>query len=152
MVERKNSNLAIIICIILVIGAIIFALLYRNSEINNTRNNYFHNYKVNEVQEYYLSLEEVAKKYTAELINDLIYYPKDVYEKLDEDYKIRFKDYNDFKSYIETLKNEKFLSAEILEYSLNNSNNKRQIYVKLKTDNMIIFTEESIGDYKIEIR
>ena len=65
--EKNNSNkIAIIISIITIIGTVILGLIYGNKKNKNTSyndfNEYFHDYKINEVQRIYVSLEEVANK------------------------------------------------------------------------------------------
>ena len=65
MKSRNDNKIVIIISIISIIGTIIFGLIY-SKNINkektyNDFNEYFHDYKVNEIQRLYYSAEKARK-------------------------------------------------------------------------------------------
>lgn len=153
MDTRKNNKSVIIISSILILLSLILAIIYRLSSDNKTidRDEYFHNYKVNEVQNIYVSLREVANKYLADLVSEIVYYPEDVYNKLDNKSKEVYSTYNIFKEKVDTLKTISFLEASVVSYSEGVIDGKRSIYVIDKAGNKFIFIENGINDYKIRI-
>lgn len=154
--ENKNNNwFVVIISILVIVGTLIFGLLY-NKEKNksNTFNEfdeYFHDYKVNEVQRIYVSLEEVANKYLADTVSDIVYNPKDIYNKLDEPTKEKYQTYEEFDHMISRIKTIKFLNARVKSYSSGVIDGKRSIYVIDEDDNKFVFIENSINNYLIRI-
>ena len=72
MRKLDSDKISIIICIIIVIGAIIFSVIYNKKEQeDNTIDNYqyLHNYEVNEVTYTYVTEQDMAKKYLADFVN-----------------------------------------------------------------------------------
>ena len=154
--EKNNSNkIAIIISIITIIGTVVFGLIYGNNKNKNTSyndfNEYFHDYKINEVQRIYVSLEEVANKYLADTVSEIVYNPRDVYDKLDEITKEKYSNYSDFEYMISRIKTVKFLNAKVKSYSSSVIDGKRAIYVIDDDDNKFVFIENSINNYLIRI-
>ncbi len=154
--EKNNSNkIAIIISIITIIGTVILGLIYGNKKNKNTSyndfNEYFHDYKINEVQRIYVSLEEVANKYLADTVSEIVYNPRDVYDKLDEITKEKYSNYTDFEYMISRIKTVKFLNAKVKSYSSSVIDGKRAIYVIDDVDNKFVFIENSINNYLIRI-
>lgn len=155
MKSKSDRKIVIIISIISIIGTIIFGFIYnKNANKVNTYNDfdeYFHDYKVNEIQRLYLSSEEIASKYLANLVSDLLYNPKDVYDKLDKETRDKYSTYSEFEYMITRIKTINFLSAEVKSYSNGVVDGKRAIYVVDKADNKFVFIENSINNYKIKI-
>lgn len=155
MKSKSDRKIVIIISVILIIGTIIFGLIYSKNankvDTFNDFNEYFHDYKVNEIQRLYLSSEEIASKYLANLVSDILYNPKDVYDKLYSDTKEKYSSYSDFEHMITRIKTINFLSAEVKSYSDGVIDGKRAIYVIDKADNKFVFIENSINNYKIKI-
>lgn len=154
--ENNNSNkIVIIISLTAIIGTVIFGLIYnktRNKDKTyNDFNEYFHDYSVNEVQRIYVSLEEVASKYLADTVSEIIYNPGDVYEKLDYTTKEKYKTYSEFEYMLSRIKTIKFLNAKVKSYSSGVIDGKRTVYVIDEDDNKFVFIENSINNYKIRI-
>lgn len=154
--ENNNSNkIVIIISITAIIGTLIFGLIYnktRNKDKTyNDFNEYFHDYSVNEVQRIYVSLEEVASKYLADTVSEIIYNPGDVYKNLDDTTKEKYKTYSEFEYMLSRIKTIKFLNAKVKSYSSGVINGKRAVYVIDDDENKFVFIENSINNYKIRI-
>lgn len=154
----KNSNsdkYIVIISIICIIGTVIFGIIYsKNNNKEQTTNNfteYFHDYEVNEIQGLYLSLEEVSQRYLANLVSDILYNPKDVYNNLDKETMDKYPNYSDFEYMISRIKTTNFLSAKVMEYSSGIIDGKRAIYVIDKAGNKFVFIEKNINNYNIKI-
>ena len=155
MKSRNDNKIVIIISIISIIGTIIFGLIYsKNSNKEKTYNDFnesFHDYKVNEIPRLYLSSEEIASKYLANLVSDILYNPKDIYDKLDKETRDKYSTYSEFEHLTVRIKTIKFLSAEVISYSSGVVDGKRAVYVIDKDDNKFVFIENSINNYKIRI-
>ena len=155
MKSKSDEKIVIIISVISIIGTIIFGLIYsKNANKNNTFNDfteYFHDYKVNEIQRLYLSSAEISSKYLANLVSDILYNPKDVYNNLDNKTRNKYSTYSEFEKMITSIKTIKFLSAEVKSYSSGIVDGKRAVYVIDKDDNKFVFIENSINNYKIRI-
>ena len=154
--EKNNSNkIAIIISIITIIGTVIFGLIYGNNKNKKTSyndfNEYFHDYKINEVQRIYVSLEEVANKYLADTVSEIVYNPRDVFDKLNETTKEKYASYSDFEHMLSRIKTVKFLNARVKNYSSGVIDGKRAIYVIDDDNNKFVFIENSINNYLIKI-
>lgn len=154
--EKNNSNkIAIIISIITIIGTVVFGLIYGNNKNKKTSyndfNEYFHDYKINEVQRIYVSLEEVANKYLADTVSEIVYNPRDVFDKLNETTKEKYASYSDFEHMLSRIKTVKFLNARVKNYSSGVIDGKRAIYVIDDDNNKFVFIENSINNYLIKI-
>ena len=155
MKQSNNDKYIVIISIVCIIGTIVFGIIYSKNEnkpqTSNDFEEYFHDYEVNEIQNLYLSLEEVSQRYLANLVSDILYNPRDVYNRLDSETEEKYPNYSDFEYMISRLKTTKFLSAELKEYSSGVVNNKKAIYIIDKDDNKFVFIENSINNYSIRI-
>ena len=155
MKQSNNDKYIVIISIVCIIGTIIFGIIYskieNKSKTSNDFEEYFHDYEVNEIQNLYLSLEEVSQRYLANLVSDILYNPRDVYNRLDSETEEKYPNYSDFEYMISRLKTTNFLSAELKEYSSGVVNNKKAIYIIDKDDNKFVFIENSINNYSIRI-
>ena len=154
--ESNNSNkIVIIISITAIIGTVIFGLIYNKTKNKdktyNDFNEYFHDYSVNEVQMIYVSLEEVASKYLADTVSEIIYNPGDVYKNLDDTTKEKYKTYSEFEYMLSRIKTIKFLNAKVKSYSSGVIDGKRTVYVIDEEENKFVFIENSINNYKIRI-
>ena len=154
--DNKNSNkIVVVISVLAILGTLCFGLIYNKTYIkDNTYNDfkeYFHDYNVNEVQRIYVSLEEIANKYLADTVSNIIYYPKDVYSNLDDKTKENYKTYDEFSYMLSRIKTVKFLNAKVKSYSSGVIDGKRAIYVMDEDDNKFIFIENSINNYKVRI-
>mgnify|MGYP004670407577 FL=1 len=154
--DKNNSNkIAVIISIITIIATVIFGLIYSNNKNKdktyNDFNEYFHDYKINEVQRIHVSLEEVANKYLADTVSEIVYNPRDVFDKLDETTKEKYASYSDFEHMLSRIKTVKFLNARVKNYSSGVIDGKRAIYVIDDDDNKFVFIENSINNYLIKI-
>lgn len=154
--ESNNGNkIVIIISITAIIGTVIFGLIYNKTKNKdntyNDFNEYFHDYSVNEVQRIYVSLEEVASKYLADTVSEIIYNPGDVYKNLDDTTKEKYKTYSEFEYMLSRIKTIKFLNAKVKSYSSGVINGKRAVYVIDDDENKFVFIENSINNYKIRI-
>ena len=82
-------------------------------------------------------------------INNMLYYPKYVYDKIDEEYrKERFTDYNDYLNFIEESKVD-FYFLELEQYQKVNENNKNKYILIDSRGNYYIFTENAAMDYNV---
>ncbi len=155
MENKNNNSFVIIISIIVIIGTLLFGLLYKKvknkSNTYNEFNEYFHDYKVNEVQRIYVSIEEVANKYLADTVSNIIYNPQDIYNKLDETTKEKYLTYEEFNHMVSRIKTIKFLNARVKSYSSGVIDGKRAIYVIDEDENKFVFIENSINNYLIRI-
>lgn len=155
MKSKSDKKIIIIISVISIIGTIIFGLIYSkntNKTITfNDFNEYFHDYEINEIQRLYLSTEEIASKYLANLVTDILYNPKDVYDMLDKETKDKYSTYSEYEYMISRIKTINFLDAMVKSYSNGVVDGKRAIYVIDKDDNKFVFIENSINNYKIRI-
>lgn len=155
MENKNNNSFVIIISIIVIIGTLLFGLLYKKvknkSNTFNEFNEYFHDYKVNEVQRIYVSFEEVANKYLADTVSNIIYNPQDIYNKLDETTKEKYSTYEEFNHMVSRIKTIKFLNARVKSYSSGVIDGKRAIYVIDEDENKFVFIENSINNYLIRI-
>ena len=155
MENKNNNSFVIIISIIVIIGTLLFGLLYKKvknkSNTFNEFNEYFHDYKVNEVQIIYVSFEEVANKYLADTVSNIIYNPQDIYNKLDETTKEKYSTYEEFNHMVSRIKTIKFLNARVKSYSSGVIDGKRAIYVIDEDENKFVFIENSINNYLIRI-
>lgn len=155
MENKNNNSFVIIISIIVIIGTLLFGLLYKKvknkSNTFNEFNEYFHDYKVNEVQRIYVSIEEVANKYLADTVSNIIYNPQDIYNKLDETTKEKYSTYEEFNHMVSRIKTIKFLNARVKSYSSGVIDGKRAIYVIDEDENKFVFIENSINNYLIRI-
>lgn len=155
MKQSNNDKYIVIISIVCIIGTIIFGIIYSKNEnkpqTSNDFEEYFHDYEVNEIQNLYLSLEEVSQRYLANLVSDILYNPKDVYNRLDSETEEKYPNYSDFEYMISRIKTTNFLSAEVKQYSSGVVNNKKAIYIIDKDDNKFVFIENSINNYSIRI-
>ena len=155
MENKNNNSFVIIISIIVIIGTLLFGLLYKKvknkSNTFNEFNEYFHDYKINEVQRIYVSLEEVANKYLADTVSEIVYNPRDVFDKLNETTKEKYASYSDFEHMLSRIKTVKFLNARVKNYSSGVIDGKRAIYVIDDDNNKFVFIENSINNYLIKI-
>lgn len=154
MDNKKDNKKVIIISIVLIIITIFLGIIYqlnRNNQITG-KEEYFHNYKVNEVQNIYVSLREVANRYLADFVNNVVYYPEEVYQNLYVTTKEQYSTYNDFKYMIDRMKTINFLEAKVESYSDGIIDGKRSIYVIDKDGNSLVFVENSINNYQIIIK
>ena len=154
--DKNNSNkIAVIISVITIIATVIFGLTYSNNKNKdktyNDFNEYFHDYKVNEVQRIHVSLEEVANKYLADTVSLIVYNPRDVFDKLNETTKEKYASYSEFEHMLSRIKTVKFLNAKVKNYSSGVIDGKRAIYVIDDDDNKFVFIENSINNYLIRI-
>lgn len=154
--DKNNSNkIAVIISVITIIATVIFGLIYSNNKNKdktyNDFNEYFHDYKINEVQRMHVSLEEVANKYLADTVSLIVYNPSDVFDKLNETTKEKYASYSDFEHMLSRIKTVKFLNARVKNYSSGVIDGKRAIYVIDDDDNKFVFIENSINNYLIKI-
>ena len=107
-------------------------------------------YKINEVIPVYVNTEQVAKKYLAEYVNFMLYYPEKAYELLDSEEKSkRFSSIEEFEYYINQLKSIKLEKAEVKKYSYSTYNKKNTFYIIDNSGNTYRFIENSIMDYTV---
>lgn len=155
MKKNNSDKYVIIVSILCIIATVIFGLIYNKSnnkaKTENNFNEYFHDYEVNEIQNLYLSLEEVSQKYLANLVSDILYNPKDVYNKLDKETRDKYPNYSDFEYMLTRIKTNNFLSAKVMQYSSGVVDGKRAIYVIDKAGNNFVFIEKNINNYNIRI-
>ena len=154
--ENKNNNkIVVFISLLAILGTLCFVLIYnKTNNKDNTYNDfkeYFHDYSVNEVQRVYVSLEEIANKYLADTVSNIIFYPKDIYNDLDDKTKENYKTYDEFNHMISRIKTIKFLNSKVKSYSSGVIDGKRAIYVIDEDDNKFIFIENSINNYRVRI-
>lgn len=154
MDNKKDSKKVIIISIVLIIITILLGIIYQLNRDNQItgKEEYFHNYKVNEVQNIYVSLREVANRYLADFVNNVVYYPEEVYQTLYATTKEQYSTYNEFKYMIDRMKTINFLEAKVESYSDGIIDGKRSIYVIDKDGNSLVFVENSINNYQIIIK
>jgi hypothetical protein len=148
----KNWRI-LVSCIILILGAtIIYFYTTKEEEFEfKISGNYYKDYEINEVIPVYVTDEDVAKRYLAEFVNLVIYYPDKVYEILADEDKEKYQDYEEFKKYLDSLINDLFVKASVKKYAITTSNNKRCIMVVDADGNTITFIENSIMNYNVSI-
>lgn len=153
MKKFDSDKISIIICVIAVIGAIIFSIIYNKKEQENeTKENYqyLHNYEVNEVTYTYVTEEDMAKKYLADFINLIINDKKTAYDKIDDYYKSqKLQTYSDFEKALNNLYTTKFLSAKVVSYTVVDKTKYKLFYIIDGDNNSFIFKENSIMDYTV---
>ena len=122
MRKLDSDKISIIICVIIVIGAIIFSVIYNKKEQeDNTIDNYqyLHNYEVNEVTYTYVTEQDMAKKYLADFVNLTINDKEAAYAKIDDYYKSqKLQTYTDFENALKNIYSTKFLSAKVVSYTV----------------------------------
>ncbi len=146
----------LIVCAFFIILAIISAFIINKNEdefyFQNDSGNYIKDYKINEIIPIYVDKEQLAKKYLAEYVNFMLYYPEKAYELLDEEEKEdRFSDYESFLYYINEIKTLKFESALVSKYGSISDDGKKGLYVLDSAGNKFYFWENSVMDYKVVI-
>lgn len=158
MTNINDSKKIIIICGFLILISLVIIFIIKKSD--KLEDYYFYDdsstvikdYKINEVIPIYVNTEQVAKKYLAEYVNFMLYYPEKAYELLDEDYKnANFENIDDFKKYIKSIKSLKLERAEVTKYTYDIYNNKNTYYVIDSSDNKFKFIENSLMDYSVII-
>lgn len=150
----KDNKKTITISIILIVLTIILGIILQLTKQDNTnqKEEYFHNYEINEVQTIYVSLREVANKYLADLVNNIVYYPEDVYNMLYQTTKEEYQTYDEFLNMTNRIKTIGFLEAKVENYSEGVIDGKRSIYVIDKDGNSFTFIENNINNYQIIIK
>ncbi len=151
----KNKDLLKNILIPLIVGAfliIIYLILnYDNSDGYVTKNKFvLKDYEINEVIPIYITDEDMAKKYLADYIYLAINFPDKAYDALSDEDNSKF-DYDSYKKYIDSLINDSFVRAKVVEYSYVTRNGYKDIYIVDEARNRFIFHEYSIMDYKVSI-
>lgn len=152
--ESNKKNYVVIICLILLALVSIISIFIKKNDVMTTQNDkeeYFHNYKVNEIQKVYVSISEISNIYLSELVNLAVNNPRKLYEILDKETKEKYNSYDDYLHMIERLKTRDFLSSIVKEYSDGVINNKNAIYVIDKANNNFVFIEDSINNFKVII-
>ncbi len=158
MNDLKNNKKVIIICIILILLSLITFFIIKKK--NNSDEYYFYDdsskllkdYKINEVIPIFVNTEQIVKKYLAEYVNFMLYYPEKAYELLDEEYKIEnFDNLESFKKYINSIKSLKLEHAEVSKYSVGIYKDKSVYYIVDNSGNNYKFIEESLMDYSVII-
>lgn len=152
--ESNKKNYVVIICLILLALVSIISIFIKKNDVMTTQNDkeeYFHNYKVNEIQKVYVSISEISNIYLSELVNLAVNNPRKLYEILDKETKEKYNSYDDYLHMIERLKTRDFLSSIVTEYSDGVINNKNAIYVIDKANNNFVFIEDSINNFKVII-
>lgn len=158
MNKLNDNKKTIIICGVLILLSLIVFLVSKKEK--NTEEYYFQDdssktirdYKINEVIPVYVNTEQVAKKYLAEYVNFMLYYPEKAYELLDAEYKAEnFESFSDFKKYIKEIKSLKLEKAEVVKYSISVYKNKNAYFVKDNSGNIFKFIENSLMDYSVII-
>ena len=152
--ESNKKNYVVIICLILLVLVSIISIFIKKNDLMTTQNDkeeYFHNYKVNEIQKVYVSISEISNIYLSELVNLAVNNPRKLYEILDKETKEKYNSYDDYLHMIERLKTRDFLSSIVTEYSDGVIDNKNAIYVIDKANNNFVFIEDSINNFKVII-
>lgn len=153
MEKFDSDKAAIIICVLAVIGAIIFSIFMnqKEQEENNKETyEYLHNYEVNEVTYTYVTEEDMARKYLADFVNLTINDKEAAYERVDNYYKAqKLKTYEDFDKALKSLYSTKFLNAKVVSYTVVDKTKYKLYYIIDNADNTFIFKEKSIMDYTV---
>lgn len=153
MRKLDSDKISIIICVIVVLGAIIFSIIYnKKEEEDNAKENYeyLHNYEVNEVTYTYVTEQDMAKKYLADFVNLTINDKKAAYAKIDDYYKAqKLQKYTDFEKALKNLYSTKFLSAKVVSYTVLDKTKYKLFYIIDDDNNSFIFKEKSIMDYTV---
>ena len=153
MRKLDSDKISIIICVIIVIGAIIFSVIYNKKEQeDNTIDNYqyLHNYEVNEVTYIYVTEQDMAKKYLADFVNLTINDKEAAYAKIDDYYKSqKLQTYTDFENTLKNIYSTKFLSAKVVSYTVVDKTNYKLFYIIDGDNNTFIFKEKSIMNYTV---
>ena len=95
--ENNKKNYVVISCLIILVLVSLLSLLIKKSDTINTTNSgqeYFHNYKVNEIQKVYVSIAEVSNIYLSELVSLVVNNPRGLYDILDSSTKDKYSNYN----------------------------------------------------------
>ncbi len=152
MGSASDNKKVIIICFsLIVIALIIFSFTRPKKEkfiFNESKMK--EKYKINEVVPIYINNEQLAKKYLAEYVNFMLYYPEKAYDLLnDEEKKSRFNSFEEFEFYINQIKSIKLEQAEVKRYSYTIYNKKNTFYIIDNSGNTFRFIENSIMDYSV---
>lgn len=153
MRKIDSDKISIIICVIVVLGAIIFSIIYnKKEEEDNAKENYeyLHNYEVNEVTYTYVTEQDMAKKYLADFVNLTINDKEAAYAKIDDYYKSqKLQTYTDFENALKNIYSTKFLSAKVVSYTVVDKTNYKLFYIIDGDNNTFIFKEKSIMNYTV---
>lgn len=156
MNNLNDSKRIIIICAILVLSSLIILFITKKEKgteeyfFQDESNKTIRDYKINEVIPVFVNTEQVAKKYLAEYVNLMLYYPEKAYDLLDSEEKSkRFSSIEEFEYYINQLKSIKLEKAEVKKYSYSTYNKKNTFYIIDNSGNTYRFIENSIMDYTV---
>ncbi|MDD2505391.1 MAG: hypothetical protein PHF21_03880 [Bacilli bacterium] len=151
----KENKITLIICSSLLILGGLIAFLIKN-DIIFTKNddliitNYLKDYEVNEIVPINISEEQMARKYLAEYVKMVVLDIDQAYQLLEKDYRdLRFKTLKDFKDHFTNLISDQFLSAKVTKLNITKKGNYKQFYIVDGSDNIFIFNEYSIMQYKV---
>lgn len=153
MKKFDSDKVSIIICVIMVIGAIIFSVVYnKNVEEENASNNYdyLHDYAVNEVTYMYVNEEDMARKYLADFVNLTINDKMAAYEKIDDYYKAqKLQTYDDFEKALSNMYSSKYINARVVSYNVVDKTKYKLFYIIDNDNNTFVFKEKGIMDYTV---
>lgn len=154
MENRQSNKTTIIISIILIFVTLVFGIIYqvtREKTDTSRSGEYFHDYEINEVQSIIVSLKEVSDKYLTDFVTNVIYFPYDAYNMLEESTKEKYANYDEFLNKLSKVKTSEFLEAQVVSFTNGVIDGKRAIYVIDNANNSYVFIENSINNYVVKV-
>lgn len=154
MEERKNYLPTIIMCSVMVIGALIAAYFFRPDEEFKFERDYDLNkvYEVNEIVPIYVTEEGLAKKYLSDYYNLLNFDIEKAYELLHYESRNIYPTIDSFKNKVNSMKINNIINGKMTKYSYVYEDKHKRMYVIDSNGNTFIFVENSIMDYQVIIK
>lgn len=155
MENFKNNKKVIFICLVLIILVVLIALVvdrlkfkensaFVESEKEITR------YEANQYIPVYMTDENIAIKYLNDFKNLVLTDINEAYNVLNKTYRtIKFKDIDDFNTYINDLDGALFYSLKVDKYVIKNINGYKYFDIYASDGNRYIFKELSIMNYEV---
>lgn len=145
------------ILIILVIVAMFIIMIYESSKSSKNENSnkyiqYTEKYKGFDNQISYKEIKEehIVQKYLSDYINLIMNDRQEAYKLVDDYYKKEvLNNYEKFNNKINIIMTKTFLSAKVVDYSVKKVDNYKLYYVKDADDNIFVFKEISIMNYRV---
>lgn len=149
----KNKK-TIIICIVLLLIAISFSLLFNNKNIFSSSEKEYEEiierYDANQFIPVYITQNDMANKYLNDFKNLMISDISNAYEVINDNYKkAKFGSFDKFKEYVIDQYSLSFYSMNVKEYNVVNKNNYKFYYIRDTRDKLYIFKELSIMNYEV---
>ena len=154
--DKFNSDkVSIIICIIVLICAFIYAFVSNKDSLDGSNYDgsdytYLHDYDVNEVVYMSVSDADMAKKYLGEFVNLVVFDREAAYALIDDDYKAeKLPTLDAFNKEMDSINSTNFRKATVNSYAVKNLSSYKLFYVIDGSNNTFVFKENSIMNYTV---